>query len=125
MPYLEQGTGKLTQAGASDTKALRTQRRWRSLIVGSLTIALVAAGCSSSKKAASSATTTASTAAAGGSTATTKTAASTGGDIVVGGVVQASQFPDTATGFQARITRANSEGGIDGHHIKFVGAQDD
>jgi branched-chain amino acid transport system substrate-binding protein len=105
-------------------KGFRAQRRWRSLIVGSLTVALVAAGCSSSKKATSSAT-TASTAASGGSTATTKAGAASGGDIVVGGVVQASQFPDTAIGFQARITRANSEGGIGGHQIKFVGAQDD
>ena len=35
------------------------------------------------------------------------------------------RFPDTATGFQARITRANAEGGIGGRMIKFIGAQDD
>jgi branched-chain amino acid transport system substrate-binding protein len=101
----------------------RGYRRGRSLIVGMLTVVLVATGCSSSKKSTSSAT-TASTAAAG-STATSKPATSSAGDIVVGGIVQASQFPDTAVGFQARITRANSEGGINGHMIKFAGAQDD
>ena len=52
-------------------------------------------------------------------------ATSSGGDIVVGGIVQAAQFPETATGFQARITRANADGGIGGRMIKFIGAQDD
>ena len=43
----------------------------------------------------------------------------------MGGVNQVAGFPDTATGFQARITRANAEGGIGGRMIKFIGAQDD
>jgi branched-chain amino acid transport system substrate-binding protein len=100
----------------------RTRRRWRRLIAGSLAFALVGAGCSSSKKATSGTTTAP---AAGSGSTSSKPATASGGDIVVGGVNQVAGFPDTATGFQARITRANAEGGIGGRMIKFIGAQDD
>jgi ABC-type branched-subunit amino acid transport system substrate-binding protein len=82
---------------------------------------MVAAGCSSSKAKGAAAPSTS----PAGSTNSSKPTGSAGGDIAIGGIVQNSQFPDTATGFQARITRANAEGGIGGRMIKFIGAQDD
>jgi branched-chain amino acid transport system substrate-binding protein len=93
-------------------------------------VVLVAVGCSSSKKSASTAT-TATTAASTGSTAATTatTAGSTGsgagGDIVIEGVAAKSDHPGSDTGFQARITRFNNAGGVDGRKIKFLGVQDD
>jgi branched-chain amino acid transport system substrate-binding protein len=89
-------------------------------------MALVASACSSSKKSSTtSATTAPGSTGSAGTTATTAKAAPSGADIVVGGIVQASSFPDTANGFQARIARFNATGGINGRKIKFVGAQDD
>ncbi len=97
--------------------------RARTLVIGAAVIALVLAGCGSSSKTKAASATSAPSGASPGSTAASGAAAS--GDLVIGGIVQASQFPDTATGFQARIARANAEGGIKGHMIKFIGAQDD
>jgi branched-chain amino acid transport system substrate-binding protein len=106
-----------------DAKLSEWHRRRRIVGVGALVMALVAAGCSSSKPKAATATTA--TTASGTASTKSPTTAAAGGDIVIGGIVQSSQFPDTATGFQARITRANAEGGISGRMIKFIGAQDD
>jgi ABC-type branched-subunit amino acid transport system substrate-binding protein len=94
-------------------------------LAAALAVILLAAACSSSTKTKAATGTSAPAGSAPGSTASAATGASGSGDIVIGGVVQNSQFPDTATGFQARITRANAEGGIGGHMIKFIGAQDD
>ncbi len=90
-----------------------------------LVMALVATACSSSKKAASSATSGPATSAAGSASTTGSSAAASGGDLVVGGSVYAADFPDTDTGFQARINRFNTSGGLNGRKIKFVGAKDD
>jgi ABC-type branched-subunit amino acid transport system substrate-binding protein len=94
-------------------------------MAAALAVILVAAACSSSTKTKAATGTTAPSGSATGSTGSAATGASGSGDIVIGGVVQTSQFPDTATGFQARIARADAEGGINGHMIKFIGAQDD
>jgi hypothetical protein len=74
-------------------------------------LALVAVACSSSKKSASSSSAT--------------TAAPSANDIVVEGVAGKSDHPGTDTGFQARITRFNNAGGVDGRKVKFLGVQDD
>src|SRR5579862_7811495 len=96
-------------------------------------VALVAVGCSSSKKSASTATTAttaASTATTAGATATTASSSSAGGtcaggQIVIEGVAAKSDHPGSDTGFQARITRFNNAGGVNGCKIKFLGVQDD
>lgn len=80
-------------------------------------LALVGAACSSSKKSTATATT------AGGSATTA--AAATGQDIVVEGIASKSSHPGSDTGFQARITRFNNDGGVAGRKIKFLGVQDD
>jgi branched-chain amino acid transport system substrate-binding protein len=76
-------------------------------------LAMMAAGCSSSSSHAKAST-----------TATTGGAASAS-DIVVEGVASLSSFPGLSSGFQARITRANSHGGIAGRKIRYLGVQDD
>jgi branched-chain amino acid transport system substrate-binding protein len=85
-------------------------------------VAVVAVGCGSSKKSASTATTAASSAAAAGSSTTV---AATGPDIVVEGIAAKSAHPGSDVGFNARITRFNNAGGIEGRKIKFLGVQDD
>ena len=90
-------------------------------------MAIVAVGCSSSKKSATTATTAAAgaaptTAAAG---AAPTTAAATGQDIVVEGIAAKAAHPGSDVGFNARITRFNNDGGVDGRKIKFLGVQDD
>jgi ABC-type branched-subunit amino acid transport system substrate-binding protein len=47
-----------------------------------------------------------------------------GGDIVVEGLAQTAFYPGLDEAFQARITRFNNEGGVDGRKIKFLGVQD-
>jgi branched-chain amino acid transport system substrate-binding protein len=86
-------------------------------------MALVAVGCSSSKKSATTATTAGSSAAA--TTSTTSGVTDTGGDIIVEGVAGKTAHPGTDTGFQARITRFNNDGGVNGRKVKFLGVQDD
>jgi ABC-type branched-subunit amino acid transport system substrate-binding protein len=84
--------------------------------------ALAAAACSSSKKTSTSPTTK-----AAGSSATTASgsqASSSGGDIVTEGLAQVAFYPGIDSGFQARITRFNNEGGLNGRKIKFLGVQD-
>jgi branched-chain amino acid transport system substrate-binding protein len=91
-------------------------------------VAIVAVGCSSSKKSASTATTASGSAGAGSSTtaaSTGSTGSGAGGDIIVEGVAAKADHPGSDTGFQARITRFNNDGGIDGRKIKFLGVQDD
>ena len=95
----------------------RQRRRW--LIVG-IAAALLAAACSSSKtKAASTATT-----GVAGSAGTAAASASGGGDIVVEGLAQLAFYPGVDSAFQARITRFNNQGGLNGRKIKFLGVQD-
>jgi ABC-type branched-subunit amino acid transport system substrate-binding protein len=79
-------------------------------------LALVTVACSSSKKSTSTATTS------GGSTGTSSSSAN---DIVVEGVAAKADHPGTDTGFQARITRFNNAGGVQGRKVKFLGVQDD
>jgi ABC-type branched-subunit amino acid transport system substrate-binding protein len=74
-------------------------------------LALVAAACGSSKKSASSSSAT--------------TAAPSANDIVVEGVAGKADHPGTDSGFQARITRFNNAGGVQGRKVKFLGVQDD
>ena len=50
--------------------------------------------------------------------------ASGGGDIVVEGLAQLAFYPGIDTAFQARITRFNNAGGLNGRKIKFLGVQD-
>jgi branched-chain amino acid transport system substrate-binding protein len=85
-------------------------------------VAIVAVGCSSSKKSATSTTTAAPAQSAGGSSTTV---AATGADIVVEGIAAKAAHPGSDVGFNARITRFNNAGGVDGRKIKFLGVQDD
>jgi ABC-type branched-subunit amino acid transport system substrate-binding protein len=83
-------------------------------------LALVAAACGSSKKSTSTATTS------GGSAGTSGgSAAGSSNDIIVEGVAAKADHPGTDTGFQARITRFNNAGGVQGRKVKFLGVQDD
>src|ERR1039458_4547460 len=94
-------------------------RQWRPFFVIGLVIALVTAACSSSSKSKATSTT------APGSASTGSTAqASSGGDIVVEGLAQLAFYPGVDTAFQARITRFNNAGGLNGRKIKFLGVQD-
>ena len=98
--------------------------RWNAerVISGILAISLALTACSSStKKSAVSNTSRPTTR----GTSTGSTASASGGDLVIGGVVDAAAFPDTESGFEARISRFNVSGGINGRKIKFVGAKDD
>jgi ABC-type branched-subunit amino acid transport system substrate-binding protein len=97
-------------------------RRW--LLTVATVAALVAAACGSSSKKASS---TATTGAAGGSAtsaATGSASSAAGGDIVVEGLAQLAFYPGIDSGFEARITRFNNQGGLNGRKIKFLGVQD-
>jgi ABC-type branched-subunit amino acid transport system substrate-binding protein len=84
-------------------------------------LAVLTAACGSSTKSASTPTT------ASGATSTTgaTTGASSGPDIVVKGVAAVAITPGTDTGFQARITRFNNQGGLNGRKVKFLGVDDD
>jgi branched-chain amino acid transport system substrate-binding protein len=84
--------------------------------------AFVAAGCSSSKSSNSSSATTAPS-----SSSSTAAPSNTGSPIVIGGVasIEGAGAAGIDTGFQARITRFNKAGGLNGRMIKFVGVQDD
>jgi branched-chain amino acid transport system substrate-binding protein len=86
-------------------------------------MAIVAVGCSSSKKNTSSATTAVS--AGTGNSTTAAAAGGASGDIVVEGIAAKAAHPGSDTGFNARITRFNNDGGVDGRKIKFLGVQDD
>ncbi len=96
-------------------------RRWsvRST-VGLAAVALLAAACGSSGSSTSStkppASSTSSPAAA--------TGGSSGNAIVVGGL-QDGNFAGIDTGFKARIARFNSQGGVGGRTIKFIGVLND
>src|SRR3954454_18360836 len=92
-------------------------RQWRRLLIVGMGVALLAAACSSSKKAASTATT-----AVAGSTGSAGSSGS--GDIVVEGLAQLAFYPGVDAAFQARITRFNNQGGLNGRKIKFLGVQD-
>ena len=92
-------------------------RQWRRLLIVGMGVALLAAACSSSKKAASTATT-----AVAGSTGAAGSSGS--GDIVVEGLAQLAFYPGVDAAFQARITRFNNQGGLNGRKIKFLGVQD-
>jgi ABC-type branched-subunit amino acid transport system substrate-binding protein len=99
------------------------KRRW--VLAVATVAALTAAACgSSSKKASSTATTKASGTSA--TTAATGSAASSssGGDIVIEGLAQLTFYPGIDSGFDARITRFNNQGGLNGRKIKFLGVQD-
>jgi hypothetical protein len=89
------------------------------LSVGLSAVALLTAACSSS-----STSSTSSTAPAAASTSSTATGQAAGNAIVVGGL-QDGNFPGMDTGFEARIARFNSQGGIDGRKIKFLGVLND
>ncbi len=121
--YPQLGDGMTTRRAGCD-KAFARGRRSRAerVISGLLAIALVVAACSSSTKKSTAASTSRP---ATGATGRGSTAAASGGDSAVGGVVDAADFPDTEPGFQARISRLNASGGINGRKIKFVGAKDD
>jgi branched-chain amino acid transport system substrate-binding protein len=99
-------------------------RRRRIVVVLGASLALLASACGSSSKKAVSAATTTPTTARTGSAGTSATSSSGGGDIVIEGLAQLSFYPGLDTGFQARITRFNNEGGVDGRKIKFLGVQD-
>jgi ABC-type branched-subunit amino acid transport system substrate-binding protein len=98
-------------------------RRWSfRLAVGMSAVALLSAACSSSSSSSSSSTSASSTNSAAG--APSSTTGSTSGAIVVGGL-QDGNFAGMDTGFKARITRFNNQGGIDGRKIQFVGVLND
>jgi branched-chain amino acid transport system substrate-binding protein len=92
------------------------------LSVGLSAVALLTAACSSSSTSATSSTS--STAPAAGSTSSTTTGQAAGNAIVVGGL-QDGNFPGMDTGFKARIARFNSQGGIGGRKIQFIGVLND
>jgi ABC-type branched-subunit amino acid transport system substrate-binding protein len=99
--------------------------RWRLRVAAAFSaVALTAVGCSSSNKSTSTVTTAGSSAAATTATASSGVA-DTGGDIIVEGVAGKTAHPGTDVGFQARITRFNNEGGVNGRKVKFLGVQDD
>ena len=80
-------------------------------------LTLVGAACSSSKKSTATATT------AGGSATTA--AARRARTSWSRASPPSPAIPGSDTGFQARITRFNNDGGVDGRKIKFLGVQDD
>jgi branched-chain amino acid transport system substrate-binding protein len=91
---------------------------------------LLVAACSSSAKKATSSATSPTTASSSGSTAASSATtsggsqASAGGDIVVEGLAQLAYYPGVDSAFQARVTRFNNAGGLNGRKIKFLGVQD-
>jgi branched-chain amino acid transport system substrate-binding protein len=102
---------------------MRSRRRF--VLAAGTALALLATACGSSTKKASApvATTT------GATTTTTSASATNAGssdtsDIVVEGLAQLSFYPGLDTAFQARITRFNNQGGVNGRKIKFLGVQD-
>jgi branched-chain amino acid transport system substrate-binding protein len=90
------------------------------LMVGLSAVALLAAACGSS----GTSSTSSSSPAPGGSASSTAPGSASGNAIVVGGL-QDGNFNGIDTGFQARIARFNSHGGIDGRKIQFVGVLND
>src|ERR1700732_1158242 len=97
-----------------------TMRRWsvRST-VGLAAVALLAAGRGSGGTTSSRKPPTSST-----SSPAAATGGSTGNAIVVGGL-QDGNFAGIDTGFKARIARLNSQGGVGGRTIKFIGVLND
>jgi ABC-type branched-subunit amino acid transport system substrate-binding protein len=91
------------------------------LTVGLSAVALLTAACGTASSSSSSSAAGAS--AATGSASSAATGASSGA-IVVGGL-QDGNFAGINTGFQARITRFNAQGGIGGRKIQFVGVLND
>jgi branched-chain amino acid transport system substrate-binding protein len=125
-PHKESLGGIEMRTRRLDHKTFCLGRRARVVGTVIVVVALVTSACSSSSKSASSATTTAKGTqgtSAGGATGTSTGAS--GGDIVIGGVNYGANFPDTAAGFQARINRFNTSGGLNGRKIKFLGTTDD
>ncbi len=100
------------------------RRQRQTLFIVAAIAALVAAACGSSKKAASTATTKAGSSGSSATTSATGQASGSGGDIVVEGLAQLTFYPGIDTGFEARITRFNNQGGLNGRKIKFLGVQD-
>lgn len=96
-------------------------RRSLQLTLGMAVVALIAA-CSSN--------TTSSTASSAGSTASgsgasSSTAGQAAGNAIVVGGLQDGNYAGIDTGFKARITRFDNQGGIDGKKIDFVGVLND
>lgn len=117
-------------------------RRLRRTAIGVVALALIAVSCGgddddSDTTEGAATTAAASTTEAGtspetteaGGTATTAadgtSAPADGEPIVVGGVADAATFAGLADGAQARFDRANSEGGVNGRPIEFLGVTDD
>jgi ABC-type branched-subunit amino acid transport system substrate-binding protein len=97
-------------------------RRW--VLAVATVAALTAAACGSSSKKASSTATTAASGTSPTTGATGSASSASGGDIVVEGLAQLAFYPGIDSGFDARITRFNNQGGLNGRKIKFLGVQD-
>lgn len=116
----------------------RAPRKARPVAAALLTVlALASAACTKSEKESEGDTTTSAAASTTGSDsggdATTTTAEPatrttrgvTDDSVKVGGVVWMGQFSGIEAGAQARIDRANGEGGVNGRTIEVVGVEDD
>jgi ABC-type branched-subunit amino acid transport system substrate-binding protein len=97
-------------------------RRVIQIAVGMSVLALLAA-CSSGSGTSSTASSAGSTASGTGASGSTGGQAA-GSEIVVGGL-QDGNYAGINTGFEARITRFNAQGGVDGKKIDFVGVLND
>lgn len=106
-------TSDLKIFGHSTDRSNDRRKLVRSLVVISMTALPVLAACSSSSS--------------GGAAPKSTGSASTSGSspIVIGGIIDATSFPGASEGFEARITAANKDGGIDGRQIKYIGSLDD
>jgi ABC-type branched-subunit amino acid transport system substrate-binding protein len=95
-------------------------RRWSvQLTAGLVAVSLGAAACGSSGSSSSSKPAVGST-----SSSAAATGGTSGNAIVVGGL-QDGNFAGIDTGFKARIARFNSQGGVDGRKIRFIGVLND
>ena len=97
----------------------------RAVIGSTCVVALVAAGCSTSSKSSTVASSVPSTAATALTVSSAPARGVTADSIKVGGFGFKLAFGDQAIGAQARFARANSEGGVFGRKIDYVGYQDD
>jgi ABC-type branched-subunit amino acid transport system substrate-binding protein len=106
-----------------------SRRSCTQLTVGLVAVGLLAAACSSSNSSSSSssASSPASPSSSGASSTAVSpgtTAAASGNAIVVGGL-QDGNYAGIDTGFKARITRFNNQGGVGGRKIQFLGVLND